>query len=260
MDPMQPFEPPHRHGFSPFSTVVLHGGPGAPGSAQGLAAGLGTLCGVLEPFQSAPTIDALLDELKETLERYADNPVSLIGHSWGAWLALLFAARHPGLVKKLILVSSPPFETVYVPRISETRFSRLGADGQELFRGLVRGALSGAKLKRVGALVARADAFDLLPEETSDPVPPDPAQYERIWKEAAELRRNGALLEAAHSVQCPITALHGDWDPHPAEGVREPLLRVVKGLKFILLERCGHEPWKERFAREAFFKALRAEV
>ena len=27
-------------------------------------------------------------------------------------------------------------------------------------------------------------------------------------------------------IKCPVVAIHGDYDPHLAEGVREPLSRV----------------------------------
>ncbi|MFH1652023.1 MAG: alpha/beta hydrolase, partial [Chloroflexota bacterium] len=54
--------------------------------------------------------------------------------------------------------------------------------------------------------------------------------------------------------------IHGDADPHSAEGVKVPLSRVLPDFRFILLERCGHEPWIERAARDTFYKILRSEV
>jgi pimeloyl-ACP methyl ester carboxylesterase len=249
---------PRRHGYSPFSAVVLHGGPGAPGSAQGLAAGLGTLCGVLEPFQTENTVEGLLFELNEILQRYADRPVTMIGHSWGAWLGFLFAARYPESVRKLILVSSGPFEDRYVPLITKTRMERMGPEGRSLIKRIFERPLSDAQLKKIGVLVAKADAFDPLPEGKG--AEPDAAQYQAVWGQAQALRTNETLLGASKFIRCPVTAIHGDWDPHPAEGVKEPLEKALKDFRFILLEKCGHEPWKERFAKDAFFKILKAEV
>jgi pimeloyl-ACP methyl ester carboxylesterase len=68
------------------------------------------------------------------------------------------------------------------------------------------------------------------------------------------------LLRLASEVQCPVVAIHGDHDPHPAAGVRDPLARVVPDLRFVLLERCGHTPWLERQARATFFEALEREL
>jgi len=55
----------------------------------------------------------------------------------------------------------------------------------------------------------------------------------------------------------PVTAIHGDYDSHPAEGVRLPLFSVLKNFQFILLEKCGHTPWNERYARDQFFGVLK---
>jgi pimeloyl-ACP methyl ester carboxylesterase len=57
-----------------------------------------------------------------------------------------------------------------------------------------------------------------------------------------------------------VVAIHGDYDPHPTEGVREPLSKVLKDFRFIMLEHCGHLPWIEREAREGFFELLRGEL
>ena len=53
-----------------------------------------------------------------------------------------------------------------------------------------------------------------------------------------------------------MLAIHGNYDPHAAEGVREPLARVLADFRFVLLERCGHLPWIERQAREEFYRLL----
>lgn len=246
-----------RLGFGPYSVAVLHGGPGAPGSAHGLAVGLSDFCGVAEPLQGASDIGALIEELHGQLEPL-DLPVTLVGHSWGAWLAFLYAAKYPETVRKLILVSSGPFEDRYVPLITKTRMERMGPEGRALFEKLFKGPLSNAELKKIGALVAKADAFDPLPGEKGPE--PDAAQYQAVWGQAQALRSNGTLLGAAKFVRCPVTAFHGDWDPHPEAGVREPLEKALKDFKFVLLEKCGHEPWQERQARDKFFKALRQEL
>lgn len=79
---------------------------------------------------------------------------------------------------------------------------------------------------------------------------------EAVWTEAAALRQSGVLLDHLAGVRCPITAIHGDHDPHPADGVRAPLARVQQHSEFILLSRCGHKPWRENYASDAFYVAL----
>jgi pimeloyl-ACP methyl ester carboxylesterase len=81
-----------------------------------------------------------------------------------------------------------------------------------------------------------------------------------VWKETESLRKNGKLLGLAKQIQCPVIAIHGDYDPHPAEGVKKPLSHTIKNFHFILLKNCGHTPWLEKYAREKYFDELQHEL
>ena len=52
--------------------------------------------------------------------------------------------------------------------------------------------------------------------------------------------------------------IHGAVDPHPGPMFRDSLLPVLPQLEYAELERCGHYPWRERYAREEFWRVLRA--
>lgn len=222
--------------------------------------------GVLEPLQTARSLEGQVEELRSTLETSGDPPVVLIGFSWGAWLSYITAARYPGIVRKLILIASGPFEERYAANIHETRLSRLGglerAEAGSLAAilyspGTVRDKKAG--FKRLGALFLKADAYDPAGSDESDEIDYDIDIFQHVWEEAAALRKNGTLLELGRAITCPVIALHGDFDPHPAAGVREPLSAVVRDFRFMLLENCGHKPWTERQARSRFYEILRKE-
>jgi pimeloyl-ACP methyl ester carboxylesterase len=199
------------------------------------------------------------------IERHAVPPVDLVGHSWGAWLSYILAARHGALVRKLVLISSGPFLDNYAPEIAATRLSRLGAAGRQEAAALmpvIEGRVAGDQQKafqRFGELFTRMDAFDPLSEDEGDIVL-DLNIFRSVWAEAAEMRTSGELLKLGASLRCPVVALHGDYDPHPPEGVNKPLSGVLKDFRFVLLEKCGHRPWAERQARDEFFRALEAEL
>jgi pimeloyl-ACP methyl ester carboxylesterase len=212
--------------------------------------------GVLEPLQTRDSIEGQIQELKITLEEHASLPVILVGYSWGAWLAFLTASRYPGLVRKVILVSSGPFEEKYAGQILQTRLKRLSPrESKEAKILLGKKTLNREELTRLGELMALVDDYDPLPMKPEG-MDLNPVIFEKVWKEAAELRKSGKLLEAAGKIQCPVVAIHGDHDPHPAAGVEEPLKAVLSDFKLILLERCGHSPWMEKRAREHFFRIL----
>jgi pimeloyl-ACP methyl ester carboxylesterase len=253
------------HGAPPFSTVALHGGPGAAGSVASLARELARDRGVLEPWQTADSFDGQVEELRGVLERFAHRPVDLIGWSWGAFLGFAFASRYPDDVRRLVLVSSGPFEARYAPGIASTRLARLDPASRRRAQALLariragEADLSAEEFDELGRMFDRADAFDAEGAGT-DPVELDASLFRKVWGEAERRRASGELLEMGRRIRCPVVAIHGDHDPHPAEGVRGPLSGVLREFRFVPLERCGHTPWLEREARVEFYRRLRAEL
>jgi pimeloyl-ACP methyl ester carboxylesterase len=253
------------YGSKPYRIAVIHGGPGAPGEMAPVARELSPQYGVIEPYQTALTIAGEVEELRKVLEENSELPAVLIGHSWGAWLSFILAARYPELVAKFIFISSPPFDDKYASAINNIRMSRLSeADKEEVLQiTLAVNRLDSPDknrlLSRFGEIISKADELSPL-EPGDESIWCRYDIYESIWPEAAEMRRSGKLLEFAGAIKCPVAAIHGDYDPHPAEGIREPLSRLLPDFRFILLEQCGHTPWNERFARDEFYRMLRREI
>ena len=125
------------HGSSPYSLVLLHGGPGAPGSLEPVAEELSKCFGVIEHLQTKYSINELISELHDDLKDFKSTPLTLMGHSWGAWFSILYAARYPEDVKQLILAGCPPFEKRYVPLIMEKRLTRLSLQDKDMFLRLL---------------------------------------------------------------------------------------------------------------------------
>ncbi len=250
------------YGKAPFCVAVVHGGPGAPGYMAPVARELSAEWGVLEPLQTATSVEGQVEELRSSLENGTDLPVTLIGSSWGAMLSFIFAGRYPDFVRKLILVGSGVYEEEYAAGIQETRLSRLSqAERQEALS--LMDTLNESATEDKDALLARlADLFTKA--DTYNPLTLDievlEVQHElnqRVWRDAEELRQSGELLGFGKRIPCPVVAIHGDYDPHPAEGVQEPLSRVLQDFRFHLLENCGHYPWIEREARDEFYAILK---
>ncbi len=254
-----------QYGQPPFDLALVHGGPGAPGEMAPVARRLAADRGVLEPLQTATLLRGQVVELKTVLEKNDNPPLTLIGYSWGAWLGFILAARHPALVKKLILVGSGGFEEKHAVQTQDTRSSRLNP-AQRAELATLRQVLDdpqapdkGEAFARFGALFSQVDAYDPLPHQ-SEVIAYQYEVFAGVWPQAAELRRSGELLALGKQIRCPVVAVHGDYDPHPAEGVREPLAAVLERFRFILLARCGHTPWYERQAKDEFYRLLQAEL
>jgi len=256
------------YGNQPYKVALIHGGPGAIGEMEPVARELAADFGVLEPIQTKTTVNRQVDELKMTLVAHINQPVVLVGYSWGAWLSYIVTANYPQLVKKLILIGSGPYEPQYLSQIGETRLSRLTQAEREEYDAIIallndpKGEGKSEKFTRLGQLVVKTDRFDALDVPYTRPNLGAAAenQFHEMLNEAQEMRTDGRLLAFANQIQCPVVAIHGDYDPHPSAGVREPLSARLDDFRFIRLEYCGHKPWIERQAKDKFYKILRKEI
>jgi len=245
--------------------------------------------GVLEPLQTARSIEGQVEELRGVLSRHAQVPAVLIGYSWGAWLSLLLAARYPELAGKLILVSSGPFAESGAAELRTRRLDRLDDAEKAEYEAAIAGLSDPAApdsdrlLEKLGRLAAKADAYAPIVETEPGEVRVDGEIYRAVWREALQVRRSGALLREARLVRCPVVAIHGDSDSSPAAGVAESLSIAQSGdrhevsqkprnssqsplcgesplCRLVVLAQCGHTPWLERYAKEEFYRILLSEI
>jgi len=251
-----------RHGDPPYRVAVVHGGPGAAGEMEPVARELAGRTGVLEPFQTATSVDRQIEELATVLERDADAPVLLVGYSWGALLAALTAAAHPDLVERLVLVGCPPLEERYAQEIAARRTERLSdedaeryAEAVEILEGNAAGD-EAAALADLERLAHEADTYDGVDGGLESDVDVDASRFQAVWEEAADMRSAGALLERFGAIECAVVLVHGSYDSHPLAGVVEPLERIGVEFEVVEVDECGHTPWVERRGRGEFFEVL----
>ncbi|MBS4016084.1 MAG: alpha/beta hydrolase [Candidatus Latescibacteria bacterium] len=264
-----------KYGEPPYSVVAVHGGPGARGELAPVAKKIALKYGVLEALQDANTISGQVQELLRVVKKHATKPVILIGHSWGAWLSYIFTARYPSFVKKLVLVSSGPFEEKYVRRIMQARLQRLNKKERAelntyialMHNQNIREIKTEKLLKRSGNKVEFVKFGNLMSK--TDSYEPTPSRHQielrldiirGVWPKAEELRKTGQLLKLSEKIKCPVTAIHGDYDPHPWQGVKNPLRKKLSDFRFFLLKKCGHTPWLEKHARCDFLHILTREL
>lgn len=241
-----------EYGCLPFRAIVVHGGPGAPGCCAGICRGLADNYGILEYLQTKNTIDGLLEELQGIILYYQLKNTILIGHSWGAWLSYIFAAKYPQYVSKLIMVSCGPFEASYYPQLVERRSAKNMSKEQEE-------DIRAANLY-TDDIKFNPDHYCLLPNIKRDMIAFNEVQFKLLMDEVVPMRASGKLLNLSKDIRCPVVAIHGKNDPHPWEGVKEPLENRLNEFKMYLIDKCGHDPWKEYYAKDEFFTILKNEI
>ena len=265
-----------RYGPPPYRHALVHGGPGAPGmlaplarelaaEGHGTGIGTGTGIGILEPLQSASSIDGQVEELADTLRDERSGPWTLIGSSWGAMLAVFTAQRHPELIARAVLVGCAPFDPDGGRRTDAARRARMDAAQLEEFERLEiavgdadprTASTATATFARIADLLLAVDHVNPTVDHL-EVIEHQREVFAAVWAEVEQRRRAGTLLDVGRRLSCPVVVLHGTYDPHPLEGVVEPLRAVAADLRVHVLEGCGHLPWIERDARARFLDVLR---
>jgi len=254
-----------RWGSAGPEVVLLHGGPGAPGGLAALARDLAAGFRVLEPLQRrAGEVPLTVARHVADLAEVAPPRAHVVGHSWGAMLGLSYAARHPERVTSLALVGCGTYDAATrgeFQRAVEARTDdAMRARYAELRLRLAEArdpAERDALLARRGRVSAAVYAVDLLDEDDGG-LGVDERGHVETWDDVLRLQAQGAEPAAFAAIRAPVHMFHGDDDPHPGPAIRELLRRWIPQLEYTGFARCGHEPWRERHAREPFLRALEA--
>lgn len=244
--------------------ALLHGGPGAPGYMAPVARHLGDFFHVLEPFQRGAGHEPLsvsrhVKDLHELLKFHQDESLpAIVGHSWGAMLALAYSAEYPHAVGALVLIGCGTFDHASRGRMDAVRRERMGDEYKrreariaERYRNDPNG-----KLKAVGKLHQIIDSVKLISHK-DESVPFDAQAHTESWADMMRLQDEGVYPAAFAAIRSPVLMLHGSEDPHPGTMIRDSLTPYLPQLEYHEWERCGHYPWLEEAAHEAFYEVLK---
>jgi len=268
--PLAPISVRH-YGEHGLYLVLLHGGPGAPGEMAPVARRLSNRFRVLEPLQrtsgGAPlTVARHVADLHEALRGpLREGPVRLAGFSWGAMLALTYAARHPAGVERLILIGCGTFDRrcrdVYQTCIAE----RMSADEARCIEDIEAQLSMETDLRRrnelfaeFGVIYERIQSCELLASESAEELPCDEANFRQTWADAVSLQEQGVQPAEFARIEGSVAMIHGCEDPHPGRLIHESLMPFIRNIQYHELLRCGHKPWIEREAKDRFYELLTA--
>lgn len=241
--------------------VVLHGGPGAAGYMEPVAQELADSFWVLEPMQRGSgeeplTVACHVADLISLVEsRCPDRKPALVGHSWGAMLALAGAAARPDAFAALVLVGCGTFDAVSRARLRDNREQRMSPELRQRLNGLADEIPDpDERLAEMGRLLLPVDAHDLV--DTGPRFQADARAHIETWKDMVRLQEEGVYPAAFAAITAPVLMLHGSVDPHPGAMIRASLEPYLPQLEYHEWPRCGHYPWLERAVREEFFDLL----
>ena len=255
-----------KYGSSVQSVVVLHGGPAASGDVAAIARGLSDSFTAIEPWQRGSgaatlTVARHVEDLHSLIVGLdSAAPPALVGHSWGAMLALCYAAAHPNKAGPIVLVGSGTFDQTSRARMKEILRNRTDLHLQEQLAAVAmsKGDAADLHIKRL-KLTRDLSVYDRLEPwpEKEEYEPLDVRAHKETWDDMMRLQSDGTYPKAFTGITSDVLMLHGNYDPHPGPMIYASLRPFIKSLEYRELARCGHSPWLERFARTEFFTILR---
>jgi proline iminopeptidase len=257
--------------------VCLHGGPGLWDYLAPLAGLLDDTFTVIRfeqrgcgrstgdgPFTIAQAVDDL-DQVRAALgfSRWA-----VAGHSWGAELAIRYAARHQDHVAAVAYIAGVGAGNGFREAFGAELERRLGPERGRLaeLSAMPEGELT-PDLERERCLLQWRPDFSpgsAAAEHARalwDTRPPGAAinwaAHRSLWSD----RETEDLCLAATRVTCPVAMLFGADDPRPWTA-SDSLIAALPDGRRIVLDRAGHAPWAERpgDTRRVLIDALSAGV
>jgi pimeloyl-ACP methyl ester carboxylesterase len=250
-----------EYGNSGPLVIVLHGGPGASGHMAAVARSLADSYRLLEPFQRASGGEPLsvarhVEDLHEIVNLYAaDSPPALLGSSWGAMLALAYAATYPTSTASLILVGCGTFDLAARAKLQETLRQRMNDEVRERLDRAAQFPNEDERFKASAKAVTPLYAYDPLAPPEEEEV--DTQAHHETWNDMLRLQAEGIYPAAFASIKAPVLMVQGTFDPHPGCLIRASLEPYLPQLEYRELEHCGHWPWLEKSVSDRFFSLIR---
>jgi proline iminopeptidase len=247
--------------------LVLHGGPGAHHDyllpqmlALGDAAGGRELIfydqrggGRSKTTDQEPiTWQTQVRDLASVIGEFDLDHPAIIGYSWGALLAILYAAEAAGArispgVGALVLIDPAPISRQYRVRFEREFGRRQSSPDVERMRA----ELAKSNLREIDPEAYRQRNFELSvagyfadPRSAQDLTPfrVSARVQQSVWESLGDfdLAADGRLA----AIRVPTLIVHGRQDPIPIASSEEAA-RLMSA-RFVPLEECGHVPYVEQ--------------
>jgi pimeloyl-ACP methyl ester carboxylesterase len=180
------------------------------------------------------------DFLDEFMDKLRIPKASIVGNSFGGWIAADFAIRYPDRVDRIVLVDAAGYFEKPVTR-KDLEFLNPGTLDET--RAMVKRVFFNKQMQSEAVVrfiyterMRAGDAYTI----------------ERLLDAAAD--RVDALNDRLSSIHAPVMVIHGRLDPLLPLSEAEAIAQRVNGAKKLILDDCGHVPELE--CAPPFEKAL----
>ncbi len=252
--------------------ALCHGGPGAYDYLEAVAGMIHDVVTVHRYDQRACgrsqdrgpyEIATFVDDLDALREYWGYEAWTVLGHSWGASLALLYAIQYPERTARLVYFSGTGIDPAWHEEYHWNREAKLLPSERKRFRLLSQRRLTakGEELRQINeersAMLETTELYDLTRLDEVPRYDRFPINYSlnaALYAEANLMEEMGNLPSQISRITAPTLVLDGDGDPRP-RWARADIARLIPNSRHVTIPRAGHETWVEQ--PEATARALR---
>jgi proline iminopeptidase len=219
------------------------------------------------------TLASDLEDLDRVRRHFRLEAAALLGHSWGAVLALEYALRNPERVSHLILMNAAPVSASDLAVFRKAYGEKLGPELDRQRRILASAAYLAGEPEAVLAryrihfrpALKRAEDYEKLMatmaaaflRQGREGIVKAQAVEDRLMRDTWQLSGYD-LIPRLRTLRVPTLVIAGDHDLIPVE-IAERIARALPNAELATLEDCGHFAYLEcagevRKALDAFLR------
>jgi len=237
---------PHLSAFATRYTLILYDQRGS-GSSEGTI------------DSASITLANFVKDMEGVRQALRLDRIHLLGHSWGATLAILYALQYPENVNALILANPGGVRSTMVRRGAEMQRQRLSTDESTYLDALTKTerfrSRSPEALGEYFRTLFRTTFFhkDLADTLNLQFTPATARNVTQIPKLLFKGMGNFDIRDQLGSVVVPTLIIHGIADAVPFEAAEE-IHKRIRNSQLLILDHAGHFPFID--SPDEFFGAV----
>ncbi len=219
------------------------------------------------------TLASDVEDLDTVRQHFGLKSAALLGHSWGAVLALEYALRHPERVSEIILMNPAPVSASDLAVFRKVYLAKLGADMERQREIVSSAAYKAGDPEAVAAryrlhfkpALARSQDYEKLMavmkagfiSQGREGILKARAAEDQLMRDTWD-KAGYDLLPSLRTLRIPALVIYGDHDFIPGD-IATHIAQAIPSAQMITLDGCGHFAYLEcpdevRMAFQDFFR------
>lgn len=198
------------------------------------------------------TTDQFVEDLESLRKALGFAKVTLVGHSWGGFLAMKYAIKYAANLNKLVIMSSLPITSSGFHDLIEAVEERVKPSAAEIEKILDSDEFEEGDpdiVSRYYSIYFKHYMYNpndftkinmqLEPQGVASGVVVSEILEEEIFTKYVD------LTSSLKKLKIPTLIIQGEQDVVPMHTAKE-ISKAIKGSKLVVLKQCGHAPFIEK--------------